>query len=272
MAKRRENKLSQLLRESLQTAPSVYYKKLNRWLLIPGRLSDDHRPLYTSHLTALLVTSVLRWIMQEMLWRIRHSGAEESCLSVWTCFRMKSETHLDASLAGKDKKISGKNQKKKKKVFGGLWFRWFSCAHKCLYHVWTCKEYTWLFARNPVNGECVNQFPAVCLSHLITPACPFPQGPPLLLEHLVSPEEGTKCLGLGSAGAGNHCVGTRAGGGHLTHRRIKIYLQIFPSVSTSQLSSRARWFKRCVAFHCGRPKYTKKKSWKNLYSSLSHAS
>lgn len=114
MAKRRENKLSQLLRESLQTAPSVYYKKLNRWLLIPGRLSDDHRPLYTSHLTALLVTSVLRWIMQEMLWRIRHSGAEESCLSVWTCFRMKSETHLDASLAGKDKKKSGKNQKKKK--------------------------------------------------------------------------------------------------------------------------------------------------------------
>lgn len=175
-------------------------------------------------------------------------------------------------LRWKGQKKSGKNQKKKKKVFGGLWFHWFSCAHKCLYHVWTCKEYTWLFARNPVNGECVNQFPAVCLSHLITPACPFPQGPPLLLEHLVSPEEGTKCLGLGSAGAGNHCVGTRAGGGHLTHRRIKIYLQIFPSVSTSQLSSRARWFKRCVAFHCGRPKYTKKKSWKNLYSSLSHAS
>lgn len=28
---------------------------------------------------------------------------------------MKSETHLDASFAGKDKKISGKNQKKKKK-------------------------------------------------------------------------------------------------------------------------------------------------------------
>lgn len=159
------------------------------------------------------------------------------------------------------------SKKKKKKCLVDFGFVGFP-VHTRLYHVWTCKEYTWLFARNPVNGECVNQFPAVCLSHLITPACPFPEGTPLLLEHLVPPEEGTKCLGLGSAGAGNHRVGTRAGGGHLTHKWIKIYLQIFPSVSTSQLSSRARWFKRCVAFHCWRPKYTKKLVKKSVFLSL----
>lgn len=37
------------------------------------------RPLHSSHLTALLVASLLGWIMQEMLWSIRDAeGWEES--------------------------------------------------------------------------------------------------------------------------------------------------------------------------------------------------
>lgn len=197
MAKRREHKLSQLLRESLQTAPSVYYKKLNRWLLIPGRLSDDHRPLYTSHLTALLVTSVLRWIMQEMLWRIRHSGAEESCCSVWTCFHMKSETHLDASFAGKDKKISGKNQKKKKK---SVWWTLVSLVFLCTQVFVSClnlqRIYLVIRKESSKRWMCKSVSCSVFVS-FDHPCLPFPPGSPLAFGAPGFPRGGDEVLGAG---------------------------------------------------------------------------
>ena len=121
-----EDKLSQLER-SLQTAPSGYCKKLNHGFCSLEAVSDDHRPLYTSHLTALLVTPLLRWIMQEMLWSIRHSGAEdweESSLSVWTHFWIKSETHLDSSFSGKDKKWKGSKNNQ--------WTLVFLCMCACI--------------------------------------------------------------------------------------------------------------------------------------------
>lgn len=90
-------------------------------------VSDDHRPLYASHLTALLVTLLLIWIMQEMLWSIRHSGAEdceESSHSVWTHFWIKSETHTDSSFFRKDKKWKGSKSNR--------WTLVFLCMCACI--------------------------------------------------------------------------------------------------------------------------------------------
>lgn len=102
-----EDKPSQLLREVFRQLPLATTRSWTDGLYSLEAVSDDHRALYTSHLTALLLTPLLRWIMQEMLWSIRHSGAEDwevSSVSLWTHFWIKSETHLDSSFSGKDKK------------------------------------------------------------------------------------------------------------------------------------------------------------------------
>lgn len=112
-----EDKLSQLLREVSKQLPLATTRSWTDGFCSLEAVSDDHRPVYASHLTALLVTPLLRWIMQEMLWSIRHSRAEdwkESSLGVWTHFWIKSETPLDSSFSRKDKKDP--------KLIGGLWF------------------------------------------------------------------------------------------------------------------------------------------------------
>lgn len=148
-------------------------------------------------------------------------------------------------------------------------------VHVCLYHVWTCKEYTWLFTRNPVNGESVNQLFKVCLSHLITPFSPFPQGTPLILEHLVPLEERLERLGLGSSWGwdGGRIPSWEEGwwAHGAPHTQIDQSLPsdlLFSCVSTSRVSGRVRWFKRCVTSHCWGPKCTKP-TWNPCFSYVS---
>lgn len=165
-----EDTLSQLLGEVSKQLPlATTTRSWTDGFRFLEAVSDDHRPLCTSHLTALLVTLLLRWIMQEMLWSIRHSGS-------WRVLSQRMNSFLDKVWDSPGFQLLRKGQKMERIKKQSMDFGF--PVHVCLYHVWTCKEYPWLFTRNPVNGESVNQLLQVCLSHLPTPFSPFPQGIP----------------------------------------------------------------------------------------------
>lgn len=73
---------------SLQTAPSGYYKKLNRWLLFPGSCVWWSQAIIYFSLDcpagkSTFKMNILRWIMQEMLWSIRPEDRGKSPRSVY---------------------------------------------------------------------------------------------------------------------------------------------------------------------------------------------